>query len=199
MKQRISLLRHDCLIRDHHWCVVTGKFDIAEARKRRVKDKDCEEDDGKRLDSKAHANFVHLEVAYIIPHCLTTVVPGDPRLSDSSPTRRRMCCASWICLILASPILKMAQRSIALWMLSPWCLSATGCLKNFKHTLSQQANLTITVLILQRVLFYVIHSSLLLARWCSVLSVLLTHLLLNLSAFTVLLHIYWNSVARVII
>ncbi|EAW13473.1 HNH endonuclease signature motif containing protein [Aspergillus clavatus NRRL 1] len=82
-KQRISLLRHDCLIRDHHRCVVTRKFDIAEARKRRAKDKNCEDDDGKRLDSEPHDNFVHLEVAHIIPHCLMAVAPGDSELSDS--------------------------------------------------------------------------------------------------------------------
>jgi hypothetical protein len=59
---------------------VTRKFDIAEARKRRAKDKNCDDDDGKRLDSEPHDNFVHLEAPHIIPHCLTTVAPGDSEL-----------------------------------------------------------------------------------------------------------------------
>ncbi|KAL2005969.1 hypothetical protein VTN00DRAFT_9623 [Thermoascus crustaceus] len=81
--QRISLLRHDCLARDHHRCVVTRKFDISEARKRRAKDKNCKDDDGKLLSTEPHDNFQYLEVAHILPHCLTKVASGDADLTDS--------------------------------------------------------------------------------------------------------------------
>ncbi|KAL2000371.1 hypothetical protein VTN02DRAFT_3208 [Thermoascus thermophilus] len=81
--QRISLLRRDCLVRDHHRCVVTQKFDISEARKRLAKDKNCKDDDGKLLRTEPRDNFQYLEVAHILPHSLTKIAPGDADLTDS--------------------------------------------------------------------------------------------------------------------
>ncbi|OAX82145.1 hypothetical protein ACJ72_03501 [Emergomyces africanus] len=82
-KQRISVLRHDCLVRDHHRCVVTRKFDITEARRRRARDKNCMDDDRKLLEMERRDNFRYLEVAHILPHCLTKVASADGDLSES--------------------------------------------------------------------------------------------------------------------
>ncbi|KKZ62789.1 hypothetical protein EMCG_02900 [[Emmonsia] crescens] len=82
-KQRISVLRHDCLVRDHHRCVVTRKFDITEARRRHMRDQNCTDDDGKLLETERRDNFLYLEVAHILPHCLTKVASGDEDLSES--------------------------------------------------------------------------------------------------------------------
>ncbi|KLJ12558.1 hypothetical protein EMPG_12413 [Blastomyces silverae] len=82
-KQRISVLRHDCLVRDHHRCVVTRKFDITEARRRLARDKNCMDDDGKLLETEQSGNFQYLEVAHILPHCLTKVASGDEDLTES--------------------------------------------------------------------------------------------------------------------
>ncbi|EFW15964.1 conserved hypothetical protein [Coccidioides posadasii str. Silveira] len=82
-KQRISDLRHDCLVRDHHRCVVTRKFDITEARRRYERDKNCTDDDGELLEREQRDNFQYLEVAHILPHCLTKVGSGDKDLTES--------------------------------------------------------------------------------------------------------------------
>ncbi|OJD17181.1 hypothetical protein AJ78_02725 [Emergomyces pasteurianus Ep9510] len=82
-KQCISVLRHDCLVRDHHRCIVTQKFDIAEARRRHARDKNCTDDDGKLLEREQRDNFQYLEVAHILPHCLTKVASGDEDLTES--------------------------------------------------------------------------------------------------------------------
>ncbi|EZF75418.1 hypothetical protein H105_03005 [Trichophyton soudanense CBS 452.61] len=82
-KQRISVLRHDCLIRDHHRCIVTRKFDITEARRRVALDKNCTDDDGRLLKTERRDNFQYLEVAHILPHCLTKVASEDEDLTES--------------------------------------------------------------------------------------------------------------------
>lgn len=47
---RISTLRRDCLIRDHHRCVISRAFDYREARKRfKEHGKDAKDDDGQSL------------------------------------------------------------------------------------------------------------------------------------------------------
>ncbi|KAI9041042.1 uncharacterized protein KD926_007458 [Aspergillus affinis] len=79
-KQRISLLRHDCLVRDRHRCVVSRKFDIAEARRRLNRGKSSTDDDGKLLESEPRGNFQYLEVAHILPHYLTKVASGDENM-----------------------------------------------------------------------------------------------------------------------
>ncbi|KAE8384180.1 hypothetical protein BDV23DRAFT_189479 [Aspergillus alliaceus] len=82
-KQRISFLRRDCLIRDRHRCVVSRKFDITEARRRLANNEKCEDDNGKLLETEPRDNFQYLEVAHILPHCLTKVASADGDLTDS--------------------------------------------------------------------------------------------------------------------
>ncbi|QSS50023.1 hypothetical protein I7I53_10569 [Histoplasma capsulatum var. duboisii H88] len=89
-KQRISVLRHNCLVRDHHRCVVTRKFDITEARMRLARDKNCMDDDGKLLETEQRDNFQYLEVAHILPHCLTKVASGDEDLVRMNPAAPRV-------------------------------------------------------------------------------------------------------------
>jgi hypothetical protein len=80
--QRLSNLRRDCLIRDHHRCVISHKFDIREGEKRAKRDGDnARDDDGQLLKhDKGGAEF--LEVAHILPHSLTslTAYGGDSQL-----------------------------------------------------------------------------------------------------------------------
>ncbi|EJT79543.1 hypothetical protein GGTG_04628 [Gaeumannomyces tritici R3-111a-1] len=66
---RVSALRGLCLVRDHHCCVISRKFDITEARKRlKAATRDpALDDDGLPLSSH---EFAHLEVAHILPHSL---------------------------------------------------------------------------------------------------------------------------------
>jgi hypothetical protein len=83
-RQRISVLRQSCLVRDRHRCVISSKFDRASARKRFAENgESCEDDDGKLLKDQPSDQFQYLEVAHILPHCLTTVASGDTDLSDS--------------------------------------------------------------------------------------------------------------------
>ncbi|KAJ5998514.1 hypothetical protein N7451_006324 [Penicillium sp. IBT 35674x] len=83
-RQRVSVLRQSCLVRDRHRCVVSRKFDRAAARKRFAENPEsCADDDGKLLKEEASDQFQYLEVAHILPHCLTTVASGDTDLSDS--------------------------------------------------------------------------------------------------------------------
>ncbi|KAI3050159.1 hypothetical protein CBS147353_11647 [Aspergillus niger] len=83
-RQRVSALRKACLVRDHHRCVISRKFDIVEARKRSAEDRDnCKDDDGNLLSSEARGGFQYLEVAHILPHSLTTVAQGESELSES--------------------------------------------------------------------------------------------------------------------
>ncbi|KAF3027049.1 hypothetical protein E8E15_007699 [Penicillium rubens] len=76
-----SVLRQKCLIRDHHRCVVSRKFDRAAARKRFEENAEsCADDDGNLLKDKSSDEFQYLEVAYILPYCLTTVASGETDL-----------------------------------------------------------------------------------------------------------------------
>ncbi|KAL2382611.1 hypothetical protein RJ035_006036 [Blastomyces gilchristii] len=82
--QRVSILRQSCLMRDHHRCVVSQKFDKSEAGRRWKQDReDCKDDDGNPLKNESSDRFQYLEVAHILPHCLTTVSSQDTDLSDS--------------------------------------------------------------------------------------------------------------------
>lgn len=67
--ERISALRRACLVRDHHRCVISRRFDRKEAvsRLERLGD-DAKDDDGNQLLGE---EFDVLEVAHIIPHSLT--------------------------------------------------------------------------------------------------------------------------------
>ncbi|KAH6628896.1 hypothetical protein F5144DRAFT_328310 [Chaetomium tenue] len=73
--ERLSALRGVCLIRDHHRCVVTRRFDRSEAINRfENADDNAEDDDGNLLDQE---QFEALEVAHILPHSLTRLGRGE--------------------------------------------------------------------------------------------------------------------------
>ncbi|KAM5445468.1 hypothetical protein MaudCBS49596_007452 [Microsporum audouinii] len=78
--ERISALRRACLVRDHHRCVISRRFDRNEAvsRLERLGD-DAKDDDGNQLLGE---EFDILEVAHIIPHSLTQS-DANGELSDS--------------------------------------------------------------------------------------------------------------------
>ncbi|TPR11171.1 Berberine and berberine like family protein [Aspergillus niger] len=83
-RQRVSVLRKDCLVRDHHRCVISRKFDIVEARKRNAEDGDnCKDDNGNLLSSSSRGEFQYLEVAHILPYSLTTLAQGESELSEA--------------------------------------------------------------------------------------------------------------------
>ena len=79
---RIATLRRDCLIRDHHRCVISRAFDYNEAEGRFKKyEGDARDDDGQLLLS-SEPEHVHLEVAHIIPHSIMsqTTIAGQLQL-----------------------------------------------------------------------------------------------------------------------
>ncbi|KAJ6120021.1 hypothetical protein N7523_004301 [Penicillium sp. IBT 18751x] len=81
-RQRVSVLRQNCLTRDRHRCVVSRKFDRAAARKRFEENAEfCADDDRNLLKDESSDQFQYLEIAYILPHCLTAVPSGE---SDDS-------------------------------------------------------------------------------------------------------------------
>ncbi|KAM5471086.1 hypothetical protein MauCBS54593_003424 [Microsporum audouinii] len=63
---RLSTLRRDCLIRDHHRCVVTQQFDVTEAINRGERDPEPKDDENLPLAGP----FTRIEVAHIIPHSI---------------------------------------------------------------------------------------------------------------------------------
>ncbi|OJD23150.1 hypothetical protein ACJ73_05502 [Blastomyces percursus] len=81
---RLSVLRRDCLIRDHHRCVVTRQFDVTEAIKRGDRDSEPKDDDDRQLTGP----LAQLQVAHIIPHSIMSskTVDGEPELSASKKT-----------------------------------------------------------------------------------------------------------------
>ncbi|OAX83209.1 hypothetical protein ACJ72_02426 [Emergomyces africanus] len=80
---RVSILRQRCLIRDHHRCVVSRKFDRKEAQLRIKQDGiESKDDDGELLRNQP-GEFDYLEVAHILPHSLNSMASGSTELSDS--------------------------------------------------------------------------------------------------------------------
>ena len=79
--QRVAALREDCLMRDHHRCVISRKFNDAEAGKRVGCEGDdkAKDDDGHLLKDEA-GTFAPLKVAHIIPHLLMNVRSGKTEL-----------------------------------------------------------------------------------------------------------------------
>ncbi|KAI1181981.1 hypothetical protein F5B17DRAFT_225140 [Nemania serpens] len=67
---RLSILRRDCLIRDRHRCVISRKFDFAEAIKRSRTPGGPRDDEG-NLIANDPIEPAPLEVAHILPHSLT--------------------------------------------------------------------------------------------------------------------------------
>ncbi|KAI1360322.1 hypothetical protein F5Y08DRAFT_51778 [Xylaria arbuscula] len=82
--ERLSALRGACLIRDHHRCVISHRFDRTEALARMRKDGERRalDDDGNLLSRERRA--APLEVAHIIPHSLMTVAAN----SELSPSKQ---------------------------------------------------------------------------------------------------------------
>nr|KMM67747.1 hypothetical protein CPAG_04080 [Coccidioides posadasii RMSCC 3488] len=81
--QRVSILRQSCLIRDHHRCVITHRFDRKEAQRRIKQDGiESKDDDGELLRNEPD-DFEYLEVAHILPHSLNSMASGNTELSDS--------------------------------------------------------------------------------------------------------------------
>ncbi|KAI0525829.1 hypothetical protein F5B22DRAFT_633225 [Xylaria bambusicola] len=72
---RPSVLRRDCLIRDRHRCVISRRFDHAEAWERRNTPGDARDDEGNLLENDPD-DPEFLEVAHILPHSLTKVNQG---------------------------------------------------------------------------------------------------------------------------
>lgn len=70
---RLSTLRRDCLIRDHHRCVATRSFDRAEAEKRSKRDGLSSQDDEGLPLLRSRDSLARLEVAHILPHSLTSL------------------------------------------------------------------------------------------------------------------------------
>ncbi len=72
INERLSGLRKACLTRDRHRCVVTRRFDQAEADRRLQSDgyENARDDDGRLLKEEEEMDFV--EVAHILPHGLMT-------------------------------------------------------------------------------------------------------------------------------
>ncbi|KAL7784893.1 hypothetical protein V8C37DRAFT_395026 [Trichoderma ceciliae] len=76
----VAALRGECLIRDRHRCVISRKFDLAEAALRDRKDGvDAQDDDGNAFPH-GYNHYTHLEVAHILPHSLTEVERGSSEL-----------------------------------------------------------------------------------------------------------------------
>ncbi|KAK1142637.1 hypothetical protein N8T08_007441 [Aspergillus melleus] len=65
-KGRASKLRQECLKRDRHRCVVSRKFDRAEAKKRLEQNENSNDDAGELLRNQRSDQFEYLEVAHII-------------------------------------------------------------------------------------------------------------------------------------
>ncbi|KAK5989035.1 hypothetical protein PT974_10533 [Cladobotryum mycophilum] len=72
---RLKSLRGDCLVRDRHRCVISRRFDQAQAVKRMQKAaNDARDDDNGLLTGEV---FETLEVAHILPHSLMKSNPGS--------------------------------------------------------------------------------------------------------------------------
>jgi len=79
--QRVAALRGECLKRDRHRCVISGRFDNAEALKRvqRNGDDEAKDDDGHKLKREV-GTFIPLEVAHILLYSLMNVGSGEGEL-----------------------------------------------------------------------------------------------------------------------
>jgi hypothetical protein len=73
----VAALRGEYLKRDRYQCVISGRFDNAEALKRveREGDDEAKDDDEHKLKREA-GTVAPLEVAYILPHSLMNIGSG---------------------------------------------------------------------------------------------------------------------------
>jgi len=69
-ESRLNGLREKCLTRDHHRCVITGVFDLSEARARAKRDGAGAKDDDEHFLYEDPNRPELLQVAHIIPHSL---------------------------------------------------------------------------------------------------------------------------------
>ncbi|PGH33961.1 hypothetical protein GX50_03198 [[Emmonsia] crescens] len=81
---RLSVLRRDCLIRDHRRCVVTRQFDLTEAIERGDREPEPKDDHDRPLAGP----LARLEVTHIITHSIMSskTTDGEPELSASKKT-----------------------------------------------------------------------------------------------------------------
>ncbi|KKK23942.1 hypothetical protein P175DRAFT_0438077 [Aspergillus ochraceoroseus IBT 24754] len=82
--QRVSNLRHLCLKRDRHRCVITRKFDALEGETRyNTYGDEVTDNDGNSLLPESD-DMTYLEVAHIIPHSLMSFsdLEGEPKLTE---------------------------------------------------------------------------------------------------------------------
>lgn len=84
---RLSILRRDCLIRDRHRCVISRRFDHAEAWERRNTPGGARDDEGNLLENDPD-DPEFLEVAHILPHSLTTADQDGELVCIYLPFRR---------------------------------------------------------------------------------------------------------------
>ncbi|KAI0977461.1 hypothetical protein F4678DRAFT_16139 [Xylaria arbuscula] len=84
---RLSVLRRDCLIRDRHRCVISPRFDYAEAWERRNTPVGALNDEGNLLENDPD-DPEFLEVAHILPHSLTKFNQGGELVCIYLPFRR---------------------------------------------------------------------------------------------------------------
>jgi hypothetical protein len=76
----VAALRGEYLKRDRHRCVISSRFDDAEALKRVERgDDEVKDDDGHKLKHEA-GTFAPLEVAHILPHSLMNIGGGGAEL-----------------------------------------------------------------------------------------------------------------------
>ncbi|KAI9663589.1 MAG: DNA-directed DNA polymerase eta rad30 [Trizodia sp. TS-e1964] len=80
---RVATLTEDCLIRDHHRCLLTAKFHADEAALRLKRDGNKAVDDDGLLLLNDRIGFTDLDVAHIIPHSVGVLPRGSEELSDA--------------------------------------------------------------------------------------------------------------------
>lgn len=85
--ERLASLRGACLIRDRYRCVISRKFDRAEALKRLQQHGGSKavDQDGVPL-ADAGQRFDYLEVAHILPHSLTQLNSSKELVRILNPT-----------------------------------------------------------------------------------------------------------------
>jgi hypothetical protein len=86
-KSRMSRLQQECLKHNHYHCVVSRKFNRAEAKNQLEQNKNSKDNDGELLRNQRSNQFKYLEVAHIIPHLLATVSSKESELVYSPIVR----------------------------------------------------------------------------------------------------------------
>ncbi|GKZ38768.1 hypothetical protein AbraIFM66950_011232, partial [Aspergillus brasiliensis] len=88
--QQTPTMEERCLLRDYHECVVSSKFDDAEAQRRFIEDGvDFKDNDGNLPRNEPWDRFEFLEAAYILPPSLATLTADNTELSNSQKATLR--------------------------------------------------------------------------------------------------------------